>query len=254
MVLIKRILCPIDFSDFSRHAFHHAVHVARGYDAVVHVVHVAPVPTAFVATVGGSGVVPGIDALAHDQILEETRRFLDADNLSGLSVEYHVAQAPDPRSEILLEAQRLSADLIVMGTHGRTGFQRLLFGSVAERVLRESPIPVMTVPARADGTAADTGRPFTRILYATDFSTDAERALRYAASLAEHCAATLALVHVVELLRMATDCAVGLTFDTTTYEEELEVTARATLPELGARPHQARVRHGGRGGQRPALR
>ena len=133
MIRITDILCPIDFSEVSRHAFDRAVGVARGYDAVIHVLHVLPMSAAVHSVpVGPEG--PGhfrlVDA---DRVLRDLPVFLALENPIGVSIDYHVLNAPVAYKEILVQAQRVSANLIVMGTHGRSGFERLLLGSVTER-------------------------------------------------------------------------------------------------------------------------
>lgn len=106
-----------------------------------------------------------------------------------------------PAVEIARAAQELHADLIVMGTHGRSGFQPLALASVAEKVLRRARCPILTVPARAGGWPDPLL--FKRILCATDFSPASEAAVGYAVSLAEESNATLLLVHVRERLERA---------------------------------------------------
>ena len=109
---------------------------------------------------------------------------------------------PDkPASEIVAAAGELPADLVVMGTHGRGGFRRLVLGSVAESVLRTAPCPVLTVPPHAPD---HPGPMFLkRLLCATDFSPASEAAVRYAVSLAEEAQACLLLVHVLDRTRSA---------------------------------------------------
>jgi nucleotide-binding universal stress UspA family protein len=104
-----------------------------------------------------------------------------------------------PATETVRTAQELGADLIVMGTHGRTGVRHWALGSGAETVLRRAACPVLTVPPRAD----DAPDPmfFKRILCATDFSPAAEAAVQYASALAAEADASLSLVHVIDQSR-----------------------------------------------------
>jgi nucleotide-binding universal stress UspA family protein len=123
----------------------------------------------------------------------------------------------------------MSVDLIVMGTHGRSGVDHLFLGSVAEKTLRVSPIPVMIVPPRApDAPAA--GTPFESILCAVDFSQDSARALTYAASLAQHTGARLTIMHVVELMTVGYDPMVG-GFDIEGFQKAMVAGARKQLQE-----------------------
>jgi nucleotide-binding universal stress UspA family protein len=234
MVRFKQILCPIDFSDFSRHAFDRAVGVARCYDATVTVLHVLPVPSAVPAVpYGPEGPGPlGLELVDRGRVLSEIPRFLDLNESIGIPVKYRAIEAPSVQKEILVQAERLSADLLVMGTHGRSGFERLLLGSVTEKVLRTSRVPVLTVPAHVPD-AVPAGRdPFRRILYATDFSQGSEAALRHAASLAEHGAAQLTLLHAVEPLAVGYDPIVVMPFDVGAYNTSLETAARKQLREF----------------------
>jgi nucleotide-binding universal stress UspA family protein len=237
MADIKHVLCPIDFSDSSRHAFDRAVGVARCYDAKVSVLHVLPVPSAMPAIpYGPEGPGPfGLQAFDRDHVLSELPRFLALEHSIGIPVEYHVLEAPSVYKEVVLQADQLSADLVVIGTHGRSGFDRLMLGSVAEKVLRSSRVPVMTVPPHVPD-AVPLGRdPFRRILYATDFSAGSDVALRYAASLAPHAAAQLTVIHVVEPFSVGPDPIVGSTFNIAAYHAALERDAkerlRTTVPE-----------------------
>ena len=92
----------------------------------------------------------------------------------------------------------MAADLVVMGTHGRSGFERLVLGSVTERVLRKSACPVLTVPKGIPDVATPPVL-FNRIVCAVDFSDCSMHALNYAMSLAQEADAHLTVVHVIEL-------------------------------------------------------
>lgn len=137
MFPIRTILHPNDFSGYSEEAFQLAYSLARDYKARLVVLHVAPPP-----------LIRG-DFLMTDTE-QQFRKTLEVNvtRLQGkgfpVEVEYLV-HTGDPAETILDQAKETNADLIVMGTHGRTGFNRMLMGSVAERVLRHSPCPVVTV-------------------------------------------------------------------------------------------------------------
>jgi universal stress protein A len=136
----RAILHPTDFSDCSGYAFHIAVDLARQNQAALLVLHVAE-------TLGPENVTYGeaasqLEPEAYRQRLEdELRRRVPAP--AGLHVD-HVLAAGEPAREIERVAREHSCDLIVMGTHGRTGLSRLLVGSVAELVIRLAPCPVLT--------------------------------------------------------------------------------------------------------------
>jgi nucleotide-binding universal stress UspA family protein len=240
MVRIEQVLCPVDFSEFSRHAFDRAVSVARCYGARVTVLHVLPVPGAVPAVpYGPEGPGPfGLEVVDRHRVLAEFPRFLATDASIGVPVAYEVTEAPAAHKEILRQADRLSADLVVVGTHGRSGFEHLLLGSVAEKILRTSRVPVMTVPGRVPD-ALPARDPFRRILYATDFSDGSEHALRYAASLAQHAAGRMTLVHVVEPLPVGHDPIAGTSFDVGAYHDALVRDAQAQL--RGSVPESVRL-------------
>jgi nucleotide-binding universal stress UspA family protein len=136
MIAVSVILHPTDFSGPSRDAFDLACSLARDHGARVVVLHVLPV-----LLYGDLGPVLPPPTEELEQALRELR---PAD--PGVEVEYRLTQG-EPAREILAEARDCGCDLIVMGTHGRTGLGRLLMGSVAEQVVRKAPCPVLTVKA-----------------------------------------------------------------------------------------------------------
>ena len=115
----------------------------------------------------------------------------------GLPLEFEIGQG-DAAVEILERSSALPSDLIVMGTHGRHGFDRLVLGSVTEKVIRKARCPVMTVPP-GTAEAVPASPLFKRILCAIDFSDASLKALDHAMSLAEEADAHLTLAHVVEV-------------------------------------------------------
>ena len=189
---IRRILCPIDFSDASAHALHQAGPLARWYGAPLTVLHVRPTVTPHPDMPASGPVAPWLRAELDDlrQRVTETCHDLTA---SGVAVET-MATAGEPVHDILDCARTLPADLLVMGTHGASGFQHLVLGSVTEKVLRQAPCPVLTVPPRAHTSATQ----FTHVLCAVDFSDCSLTAASFAASLAKEAGAALTLVHVIE--------------------------------------------------------
>ena len=197
MLSIKRILCPVDFSEFSRHALEQAVAIARSREASVTVLNVFALAPIAEAVPVGSPIAIEPARLAPEmraELRDELRSFVSPVESAGVALDIDVMDG-DPAVAILKDAGRLSADLIVLGTHGRKGFERWLLGSVAERVLREAPCPVLTVPRRAQDTTA-VG--FGRILCAVDFSGATAPALGCAAALAEDHMSELLVLTVVE--------------------------------------------------------
>lgn len=189
---IARILCPTDFSDASAHAIDLAAVIAGWYKAriaALHVVSVAVVLPEFSLSSGGS-----VDEAALSALRSATAgRFTEASG-AGVGVDVFL-EVGSPAACILDKAAVLPADLIVMGTHGTSGFQHLMLGSVTERVLPKAVCPVLTVPPRAHATSRI---PFGRLLCAIDFSESSMAALQFALSLAEESDARLTMLHVLE--------------------------------------------------------
>jgi nucleotide-binding universal stress UspA family protein len=199
MSAITRILCPVDFSECSRHALEQAVALGRECRAPVIVLHafaVAPVTDRII--VGSPVVLEPAHASSEmrEALRTELARFVDSVEASGAVVQLDVGEG-DPIDAIVRDGLATHADLIVMGTHGRSGMDRLMLGSVAESVLRKAPCPVLTVPRRAESAAS---LAFARILCAVDFSPASLRALQYASDLAPAIGADLCALHVVELM------------------------------------------------------
>jgi nucleotide-binding universal stress UspA family protein len=193
MIEINRILCPIDLSAFSRHALDHALALAKWYDAHVTVLYVCGAPPLLVPLTGMPADLPELPPLQPEVVAEDVRRFCGPVTTAPGGPAAVVVKEGTPATEIVLEAER--ADLIVMGTHGRSGFERLFLGSVTEKVLRTTHVPVLTVPPPVERPASVL---YKTILCPIEFSDASIRALEYALSLAEETDARLILLHVVE--------------------------------------------------------
>jgi nucleotide-binding universal stress UspA family protein len=195
MVEIQRVLCPIDFSDVSRRALAHAVTLARWYKAkltLLHVYHVAAL--APMAPEIAPALLLGPEL--RDSLLNELRRFATSAGADAVPLELALGEG-NAGVEIVKRAQEETSDLIVLGTHGRSGIERFVLGSVAERVLHRAGCPVLTVPPHAtNGAPAPV---FKRILCGIDFSACSMHALEYALSLAQEAGACLTLAHVFEM-------------------------------------------------------
>jgi universal stress protein A len=147
--LFRTLLVPHDFSAQSRAAFALAEQLARRVGASLHLLHVVQPPALHALTPSG-----GLDLALPDVVV--TGALLEAETIlrkladeSRADVRVHVVEGP-PTEIICQMAERLPADLIVMGTHGREGLAHLLLGSVAERTLRRAACPVLTVRSRYD--------------------------------------------------------------------------------------------------------
>ncbi len=190
---IKNLLYLTDFSEPSEAALPFATAIARKYGARIHALHVVLLGGYFFAapeTIADSIRV-------EEETAEADMQRLDA-RLNGLPHETITERGPSLWGVLENTIKATAADMIVLGTHGRTGAQKFLLGSVAEEVFRRSPIPVLTIGPRARRGVHNGGR-FRRILFATDFSSQSAAAAPYALSLAQENQAHLFLVHVVRL-------------------------------------------------------
>jgi nucleotide-binding universal stress UspA family protein len=145
---VTKMLVPVDFSEFSERALSVAADLALKFGSTIHLVHVYPAAAYVAPPLIAGPVVIG-------QFRDESQRVFDAfaERVKG---EIKVAMTSSlvegvPHVEILRCAKDVKADMIVMGTHGRTGLDHLLLGSVAERVVRGATVPVLTVPRPATG-------------------------------------------------------------------------------------------------------
>lgn len=232
MIAFRRILCPIDFSAPSRHALDHAVEIARWYGGTITALHVMhPVPYADPLMAGALVITPQ----DLERAAQELTRFV-GEEVGQTPIDTVVAQG-SAAAVILEQARALPADLVVLGTHGRRGFEHFMLGSVTERVLRKAPCPVLTVPPRVADAVAVGPVLFQQILCGVDFSPASDKALAYAASLARESRAHLTLVHVVEPRPVYEPVAAGAV-GTTTFEEAFVAAATERLHELAPRsPH-----------------
>ncbi len=138
---IKKILVGTDFSSHSEKAVAYAVGLAKQFEASIILVHVIE---SF-----GYSVTDSMTVVGHDKALTVTAKAL-LDNLKkelveqGISVKSHLADG-SPYRELIDKAEAEAVDLIVVGTHGRSGVEHLLIGSVAEKIVRAASCPVLTV-------------------------------------------------------------------------------------------------------------
>jgi len=194
MIEIRKILCPTDFSEFSRHALDLSLALAQWYEAEVTVLHVLPRIAANPTYLPEPLVIAPV---ARERALEELGRFVHQSRRAGVTTEV-VLEEGDTVRRILDLAKRLPADLLGLGTHGRGGFERFMLGSVTEKVLRKAPCPVLTLPRAVEGAVAREPALFKRILCPVDFSPWSQKSLEFALSLAEEADAHLTLLHVLE--------------------------------------------------------
>jgi nucleotide-binding universal stress UspA family protein len=197
MVTFTQVLCPTDLSDASRPSLTYAAAVARRYGAALTLLHAVPPFEPLVGQSEETGspmpmILPPIDDVA------AAVRAFAPEALAGLETDV-VVQAGDPSRVIVEQAIAKAADLLVIGTHGRSGFDRLLSGSVAEKVLRRAPCPVLLIPPHAPTVPAG-GTPFRRLLCAVDFSDASEQALGFALELGCGMGGQVTVITVLEWL------------------------------------------------------
>jgi nucleotide-binding universal stress UspA family protein len=201
MLKFERILCPVDFSAFSTRACDYAYSLAMHYGSKLFFEHVVqPLTTAYPYYAFPDAVNQiywNLGADAEERLREITKGY----SWNGTQPQFVIERGLVPES-ILNYAVRENVDLIVMGTHGRQGLDRLTMGSVTEKVLRKSRCPVLAVrkPGHDFVAPKDKTDPvhLRKIIYATDFSDTALRALDYALSLAMEYNSELTLLHVLE--------------------------------------------------------
>lgn len=183
---VERILCPTDFSDYSTRSLRQAVALARWFGSEIRVLHVVP------------PVLPAplpMEATRLRQAQEELARFVEPVLHEPVVVDTRVREGT-PWREIEAEARALPADLIVMGTHGRAGFEHLVLGSVTEKVLGRAPCPILTVCHSPLPSAKR--ELFRRIVCAADLTDDSAHTISFALSVAEENEARVTLLHVLD--------------------------------------------------------
>src|SRR5688572_17457850 len=191
MTTITRILVPVDFSRASDEALAYAKTLAGRFGASLHLVHAFEDP--FTSAAFASEMYSTLPLSLRDEMLRDAERRLserlpeDQKTLFNGTTEILTGT---PTKTIIDYSATLGADLIVMGTHGRSGIAHLLLGSVAERVVRLAAAPVFTIRQPAG--------PVKRVLVPTDFSATADAALDYAYLVAERFGASIQLLHVLD--------------------------------------------------------
>ena len=139
----RRLLCPVDFSDISKHAFQIAIDLAVLFKADLHVMHVFQMPASAIPE-GAYDLPDDKEREIKGHLSKRLGEFIKNYPTQEINITTGL-YAGFPHDEIIKSADETNADMIVMGTHGRTGLSHVLLGSVAERVIRTSDIPVLTV-------------------------------------------------------------------------------------------------------------
>ena len=198
---LKSILCPVDFSDFSIAAYRHALSLAEYYKARLLALHVIEIWKYPFADYGAHEADYAKFSHAMNEGGEvKLQSFVKEFSAGGVQPELVVHQGNAPNC-VLSCAEKHKVEMIVMGTHGRRGLDRLVLGSTTDRVIRRALCPVLVVSSASQtalNTAADGTHRLRRILYCTDFSNNSEQARGYAISVAAEYDAELILLHVVD--------------------------------------------------------
>jgi len=191
-IALKNILFATDFSPCSNAALPYALSVARRYGATLHAAHVMPTKAEMVL------MSPESWPTVAEEEDKRIQAYIDQLETQFQGLPHHVltprGKVADALAQIVEERE---IDLLVLGTHGRSGVGKLFLGSVAEEVFRRTACPVLSVGPNVSS-KPDGEIQFQHIVFATDFSEDSLAALPYAVSLAEEDQAQLALLHVVE--------------------------------------------------------
>lgn len=145
---IRRILVPIDFSEYANAVVEWAAHLAEEHQSEIVLLHVYHLPVEF-RQVEGAYLPADFWTSMKEESKEQLARYGDRLRERGLDVK-EVTREGYPATAIEEEISEVNADLVVIGSRGRTGLSHLLLGSIAERVVQKAPCPVLTVKAHAD--------------------------------------------------------------------------------------------------------
>ena len=191
MIAIKKILCPVDFFPASDAAVSYAAALAGNYEASIHLLHViTPVAVGtYEYAIDTAEIMKSIEERSTDELKKLAAKVKEA----SISCEFQICVG-DVYDEIKRAIEVARPEIVVMGTHGRRGVERWFMGSTTEKLLRHSPVPLITISAAGEKQAAPR---FQRILVTTDFSDGTPDALAYAFSVAQENESQISLLHVI---------------------------------------------------------
>jgi nucleotide-binding universal stress UspA family protein len=190
-ITVKNILFLTDFSEPSEAALPFASAVAREFGSKIHALHVL-IPAPYIYMTPDTAAIT-VEAQEESAQVEMQRV---ESQLAGLPHEVAVVRSLGIWSALQKAISDCHADMIILGTHGRTGAQKVLLGSAAEEIFRRARVPVLTIGPSVR-MAIHNGARFSRVLFATDFTPESLVAAPYAVALAEENQARLVLLHVV---------------------------------------------------------
>ena len=190
MIDLNHILCPIDFSEYSTRALRYAATMARRYGAELRVLHVMP------------PLPPSTSSLLAEVGRVVTERNLNAAiekvRTPDLKVKGELIESGAADTAILEQAEAFDADLVITGSHGRSGVARAMLGSVVEALLHKCRRPMLAIPSHCDAARLESIT-MREIVCAVDFAAASLTGLAYALALAEEADAHLTLLHVIDV-------------------------------------------------------
>jgi nucleotide-binding universal stress UspA family protein len=188
---LKNLLLLTDFSEPSELAVPFATAIAREYDSKVYAMHVlTPVPLAYATPESAVAAIEGLEEGA-----QAGMQRVDA-QLVGVPHETVLVRGESVWPSVEQALSECEIDMVILGTHGRTGAMKFLLGSVTEEIFRRAKAPVLTIGPKVQKGAHNGGQ-FRRVLFATDFTPEAQAAAPYAISMAQENQARLLLLHVM---------------------------------------------------------
>lgn len=189
---LNKILVPVDFSENSTRAVEWALLLAEYFEADITMIHVI---LFYQEDVGESERMETFEKLVREkekriqqQLNKQSREVSKRD----INIQSVVLRGISPADTLMEFISEMNFDLVVMGTHGKTGIRHFVQGSVAEKIVRNAPIPVLTVHRSVEKNAIN------RILVPIDFSAYSTRSLEWASAIAEKYQAKLVILHVIE--------------------------------------------------------
>ena len=189
MITINKILCPVDFFPASDAAVSYAVGLGANYGATIHLLHV------FTPILPNEYAIDTVEIMKsmEKSTAEEMKKLVARVKEAGVSIHTEI-RTGDVYDQIKQAIEVVQPELVVMGTHGRRGLERWFMGSTTEKLMRHSPVPLLTISASGEKVAVPQ---FRRILVTTDFSDGTPDALAYAFSAAQENESEITLLHVV---------------------------------------------------------
>jgi nucleotide-binding universal stress UspA family protein len=240
MSRFTHVLCPVDFSDISQHALDHAAAIAHRDHARLTVLYVF-------ANLQVMDVPPLVLSPAERERIRVDLQRMCASVPPDVCVDVRIQEAERVDRTILAEQADLGADLLVLGTHGRSGFQHMVLGSITEKVIRKAGCPTLVVPPRALDVSPTQPVRMTRLLCPLDFSGGSLNAFAWAKSLAQETGARLTVIAVVDIAYELRDSAMLANVDVEGIARAAETATRQRLDALvanGARTIDAVVATG----------